>query len=48
MSKITVRDLLMKFIDKYIKTKPQINQDLNDRKNAKYKGNYISNDNGMF
>ena len=48
MNKITVRDLLMKIIDKYIETKPQINQDLNERKNVKYKGNYIPNDNGMF
>ena len=32
MSKITIRDLLMKTIDKYIESKPQIKQDLNDRK----------------
>ena len=32
MSKITIRDLLIKTIDKYIKCKPQIKQDLNDRK----------------
>ena len=32
MSKITIRDLLMKCIDKYIESKPQIKQDLNDRK----------------
>ena len=32
MSKITIRDLLMKTIDKCIESKPQIKQDLNDRK----------------
>ena len=32
MSKITIKDLLMKSIDKYIESKPQIKKDLNDRK----------------
>ena len=32
MSKITIRDLLIKTIDKYIESTPQIKQDLNDRK----------------
>ena len=32
MNKITVRELLIKTIDKYIESKPQINQDFNDRK----------------
>ena len=32
MSKIAIRDLLIKTIDKYIESTPQIKQDLNDRK----------------
>ena len=32
MSNITIRDLLMKIIDKYIESKTQIKQDLTDRK----------------
>ena len=32
MSKMAIKDLLMKTIDKYIESKPQIKQDLNDRK----------------
>ena len=32
MSNITIRDLLMKTIGKYIESKPQIKQDLTDRK----------------
>ena len=32
MSKLTIRDLLMKTIDKCMESKPQIKQDLTDRK----------------
>ena len=32
MRRITIRDLLIKIIDKYIESRPQIKQDLNDRK----------------
>ena len=47
MSKLTIRDLLMKTIDKYIESKPQINEDLNVRKMQNIKET-IPNDNGMF